>query len=224
MMGPMVDPRAGTRATDADLVDVAALLAAYHDRVPDPEDVDQQVAFGTSGHRGSSLKTSFNEHHILATTQAICDYRAGQGYDGPLFMGRDTHALSEPAWHLGARGAARQRRRGAGRQPRRVHPDPGGLARDPARQPRAGCRHRRRDRRHPLAQPAGRRRLQVQPAPRRPGRHRCHVGHRRPRQRADPGRTGGGEAGRRRVGCRALRLPGGVRRRPAGRARPRRDS
>ncbi|MEJ7794486.1 MAG: phosphoglucomutase (alpha-D-glucose-1,6-bisphosphate-dependent) [Nocardioides sp.] len=94
----MVDPRAGTPATDADLVDVAALLAAYHDRVPDPDDVDQQVAFGTSGHRGTSLKTSFNEHHILATTQAICDYRASQGYDGPLFIGRDTHALSEPAW------------------------------------------------------------------------------------------------------------------------------
>ena len=94
----MVDPRAGTPATDADLVDVASLLAAYHDRVPDPDDVDQQVAFGTSGHRGTSLKTSFNEHHILATTQAICDYRASQGYDGPLFIGRDTHALSEPAW------------------------------------------------------------------------------------------------------------------------------
>ena len=94
----MVDPRAGTPATEADLVDVSALLAAYHDRVPDPEDVDQQVAFGTSGHRGTSLKTSFNEHHILATTQAICDYRREQGYDGPLFIGRDTHALSEPAW------------------------------------------------------------------------------------------------------------------------------
>ena len=66
--------------------------------MPDPEDVDQQVAFGTSGHRGSSLKTSFNETHILATTQAICDYRREQGYDGPLFMGRDTHGLSEPAW------------------------------------------------------------------------------------------------------------------------------
>jgi phosphoglucomutase len=94
----MVDPRAGTPATEADLVDVPALLAAYHDRVPDPEDVDQQVAFGTSGHRGTSLRTSFNEHHILATTQAICDYRREQGYDGPLFIGRDTHALSEPAW------------------------------------------------------------------------------------------------------------------------------
>lgn len=94
----MVDTRAGTPATEADLVDVGELLAAYHDRVPDPDDVDQQVAFGTSGHRGTSLKTSFNEHHILATTQAICDYRREQGYDGPLFIGRDTHALSEPAW------------------------------------------------------------------------------------------------------------------------------
>ena len=65
---------------------------------PDPDDVGQQVAFGTSGHRGTSLSASFNEAHILATTQAICEYRATQGYDGPLFLGRDTHALSEPAW------------------------------------------------------------------------------------------------------------------------------
>ncbi len=92
------ESRAGQPAEPSDLVDVAALLAAYGDRVPDPDDPDQQVAFGTSGHRGSSLKTSFNEHHILATTQAICDYRREQGYDGRLFMGRDTHALSEPAW------------------------------------------------------------------------------------------------------------------------------
>ncbi len=90
--------RAGQPAEPSDLVDVEALLAAYADRVPDPDDPDQQVVFGTSGHRGSSLKTSFNEHHILATTQAICDYRREQGYDGPLFLGRDTHALSEPAW------------------------------------------------------------------------------------------------------------------------------
>ena len=59
---------------------------------------EQRVAFGTSGHRGSSLSTSFNEDHILATTQAICDYRRDQGFDGPLFLGRDTHGLSEPAW------------------------------------------------------------------------------------------------------------------------------
>jgi phosphoglucomutase len=90
--------RAGTLAQPGDLVDVAHLVTAYYTRVPDPEDVDQQVAFGTSGHRGSSLKTSFNEAHILATTQAICDYRKEQGYDGPLFIGRDTHGLSEPAW------------------------------------------------------------------------------------------------------------------------------
>jgi len=90
--------RAGTLATPADLVDVAHLVTAYYTGVPDPENIDQQVAFGTSGHRGSSLKTAFNETHILATTQAICDHRKDQGYDGPLFIGRDTHGLSEPAW------------------------------------------------------------------------------------------------------------------------------
>ena len=90
--------RAGQQARTEDLIDVAELLAAYTQIVPDPGDVDQQVAFGTSGHRGSSLDGAFNEHHILATTQAICDYRSGRGTDGPLFLGRDTHALSEPAW------------------------------------------------------------------------------------------------------------------------------
>ena len=98
MMTAMTDPRAGQPAEPQDLVDLPHLVTAYYTGVPDPEDVDQQVAFGTSGHRGSSLKTSFNETHILATTQAICDYRREQGYDGPLFLGRDTHGLSEPAW------------------------------------------------------------------------------------------------------------------------------
>jgi phosphoglucomutase len=98
MMGRMADSRAGTPAQPQDLVDVAHLVTAYYTGVPDPDDVDQQVAFGTSGHRGTSLRTSFNETHILATTQAICDYRKEQGYDGPLFIGRDTHGLSEPAW------------------------------------------------------------------------------------------------------------------------------
>ena len=94
----MNDPRAGQLAAPSDLVDVAHLVTAYYTGVPDPADVDQRVAFGTSGHRGSSLDTAFNETHIVATTQAICDYRRRQGYDGPLFVGRDTHALSEPAW------------------------------------------------------------------------------------------------------------------------------
>jgi phosphoglucomutase len=77
---------------------VAALVTAYYTLEPDPADPAQQVVFGTSGHRGSSFDGAFNEAHILATTQAICEYRAAQGYDGPLFLGRDTHGLSEPAW------------------------------------------------------------------------------------------------------------------------------
>ncbi len=94
----MSHPRAGQPAEPGDLVDVAHLVTAYFTDEPDPAEVDQQVAFGTSGHRGSALNRSFNEAHILATTQAICEYRATQGIDGPLFLGRDTHALSEPAW------------------------------------------------------------------------------------------------------------------------------
>jgi phosphoglucomutase len=93
-----IHPRAGTPAQPEDLIDVDAVLAAYHDRGPDPDDPAQRVAFGTSGHRGSSLRTTFNDAHIAATSQAICEYRALQGTDGPLYIGRDTHALSEPAW------------------------------------------------------------------------------------------------------------------------------
>ncbi|MEG9246536.1 phosphoglucomutase (alpha-D-glucose-1,6-bisphosphate-dependent) [Arthrobacter sp. Soc17.1.1.1] len=89
--------RAGTVALPSDLVDVTKLLDAYFDVEPDLGDPAQRVAFGTSGHRGSSLKSSFNEGHIAAITQAIVEYRAGQGITGPLFMGKDTHALSEPA-------------------------------------------------------------------------------------------------------------------------------
>ncbi len=94
----MSDPRAGLPAEPADLVDLAELVEAYYSRHPDPANVDQQVTFGTSGHRGSSLNTSFNDDHIAATTQAICEYRAAEAITGPLFIGRDTHALSEPAW------------------------------------------------------------------------------------------------------------------------------
>jgi phosphoglucomutase len=91
-------PRAGQPAQPEDLVDLDALLTAYEEVVPDPQDPAQQVSFGTSGHRGSSLDGAFNEQHILATTQAIVEYRRAQGVDGPLLIGRDTHALSEPAW------------------------------------------------------------------------------------------------------------------------------
>lgn len=89
--------RAGTVALPEDLIDVDVLVGAFYRNVPDVSEPTQRVAFGTSGHRGSSLKSSFNETHILAITQAICEYRAGQGITGPLFIGRDTHALSEPA-------------------------------------------------------------------------------------------------------------------------------
>lgn len=89
--------RAGTPAQPSDLVDLTALLDAYYDVAPDLADPGQRVAFGTSGHRGSSLKGSFNEPHIAAITQAIVEYRTGAGITGPLFMGKDTHALSEPA-------------------------------------------------------------------------------------------------------------------------------
>ncbi|MBK3528202.1 alpha-D-glucose phosphate-specific phosphoglucomutase [Streptomyces sp. MBT67] len=93
----MVHERAGHPAQSADLVDVARLVTAYYALHPDPADPAQRVAFGTSGHRGSAFAAAFNEDHIAATTQAICDYRARQGTDGPLFLGADTHALSEPA-------------------------------------------------------------------------------------------------------------------------------
>ncbi|MDI9899790.1 phosphoglucomutase (alpha-D-glucose-1,6-bisphosphate-dependent) [Rhodococcus sp. IEGM 1409] len=94
----MAHERAGQVALPEDLIDVPHLVTAYYTRTPDPENPMQQVLFGTSGHRGSSLDSAFNEAHILATTQAIVEYRASQGIDGPLFIGRDTHALSEPAW------------------------------------------------------------------------------------------------------------------------------
>ncbi|HVQ97011.1 MAG TPA: phosphoglucomutase (alpha-D-glucose-1,6-bisphosphate-dependent) [Mycobacteriales bacterium] len=93
----MVHERAGRPAEPADLVDVAKLVTAYYAQRPDPAVAEQRVVFGTSGHRGSSLRTAFNEDHIAATSQAICEYRAQAGIGGPLFLGKDTHALSEPA-------------------------------------------------------------------------------------------------------------------------------
>lgn len=92
-----VDPAAGQVPSAAMLVDVPKLVSAYYACVPDVADPAQRVAFGTSGHRGSSFANSFNEWHVLAISQAVCDYRQQQGIDGPLFLGIDTHALSEPA-------------------------------------------------------------------------------------------------------------------------------
>jgi phosphoglucomutase len=91
------NPAAGKPVDSASLVNVPQLVTAYFASKPDPSDPTQRVAFGTSGHRGTSLKTSFNENHILATTQAICDHRRETGLTGPLFVGIDTHALAEPA-------------------------------------------------------------------------------------------------------------------------------
>jgi phosphoglucomutase len=91
------NPKAGLPAQPADLVDVARLVTAYYAEHPDPADPAQRVAFGTSGHRGSAFSASFNEDHIAAITQAICEHRAAAGIDGPVFLAKDTHALSEPA-------------------------------------------------------------------------------------------------------------------------------
>ncbi len=92
-----VDPRAGKPAEQHDRIDVPRVISRYYTAHPDPQVVGERVAFGTSGHRGSSLNTAFNEDHIAATSQAIVEFRQAQGTDGPLFLGRDTHALSEPA-------------------------------------------------------------------------------------------------------------------------------
>jgi phosphoglucomutase len=94
----MTHPRAGTVASAEDLVDVAHLVTTYFVTDPDPSQPEQRVSFGTSGHRGSSLVGSFNEAHIAAMAQAVVDYRRSEGIAGPVFLGRDTHALSEPAW------------------------------------------------------------------------------------------------------------------------------
>lgn len=94
----MAHDRAGRPARPDDLVDVAGLVTAYYSRVPDPDDPAQRVVFGTSGHRGSSFDGTFNEAHIQAITQAIVEYRATRGITGPVYLARDTHALSEPAW------------------------------------------------------------------------------------------------------------------------------
>src|ERR671932_724326 len=92
-----ISPLAGKPAPKELLINVARLDQEYYERRPDMDDPNQRVAFGTSGHRGTSLNGTFTEAHILAITQAICDYRQSQGIAGPLFLGKDTHAVSGPA-------------------------------------------------------------------------------------------------------------------------------
>ena len=94
----MAHPRAGQVADSTDLINIDEVIAAYYDLVPDSSNPDQLVSFGTSGHRCSSLDSAFNEAHIVAITQAIVEYRAAQGIAGPLFIAKDTHGLSLPAW------------------------------------------------------------------------------------------------------------------------------
>src|SRR5919204_2671134 len=98
MAVPGTSPKAGSLPDPASLVDVDRLVSAYYDDQPDPAVREQRVTFGTSGHRGRSLARTFNEAHVLAISEAVCRYRRSQGIDGPLFLGRDTHRLSEPAF------------------------------------------------------------------------------------------------------------------------------
>ena len=182
-----VSPLAGQLAPAAMLVNVARLVSVYYTEHPDPTVAAERVAFGTSGHRGSAFERSFNEGHILAITQAICSYRRTKRIAGPLFMGIDTHALSEPAFVtalevLAANGVEVMIDRDRGYTPTPV------ISHAILRYNRGlYIRTGRRNRRHPLAQPAGRRRLQVQPAHRRAGGHRDHAVDRADRQCAPDG-------------------------------------
>jgi phosphoglucomutase len=105
-MTTQINPLAGKPAPSSSLIDVAKLVVAYFEVRPDPAIPAQRVVFGTSGHRGSAFNASFNEWHVLAITQAICDYRRAHDVSGPLFLGIDTHALSEPACASGIRVSA----------------------------------------------------------------------------------------------------------------------
>ena len=113
------------------LVDVERLVGAYYSERPDPSDPAQAVSFGTSGHRGSSLDGTFTESHIVAICDAIVRYRSAQGISGPLFLGRDTHALSGPAFRTAVEVLVAHGVEIDGRLRGRLHADTGDLARDP---------------------------------------------------------------------------------------------
>ena len=170
----MAHPRAGQPALPEDLIDVDAVISAYYDLVPDPSNPDQQVTFGTSGHRGSSLDTAFNDAHIAATTQAIVEYRASQGITGAA-LHRERHPRAfQTCLNSSDRGLAGQRSHRLRRGRRGLHANAGSLPRDRRAQRDSYCKqYCRRHRCDPLAQPTPRWRLQVQPAPWWSSRHRC---------------------------------------------------
>ena len=133
------------------LANIPRLVSAYYTARPDPSVPAERVSFGTSGHRGSSLDRSFTESHILAISQAICQHRAEAGIDGPLFLGIDTHALSESAWGSALEVFGAQRRRRDAGPRRRLHPDAGGLPCRADLEPGPVHRARRRRRDHAVA-------------------------------------------------------------------------
>jgi hypothetical protein len=147
-----INPAAGKPADPSILVNVPKLVTAYYELRPDPSDPRQRVVFGTSGHRGSAFDVAFNEWHILAITQAICDYRKLQKINGPLFLGIDTHALSEPAFASAMEVLAANERRSNALRRHTLHSDPSRLPRDSGLQPRAKVRPCRRHRHHAVSQ------------------------------------------------------------------------
>ena len=126
-----ISPLAGKPAPKELLVDLTRLEQEYYERRPDLGNPNQLVSFGTSGHRGSPLHGSFTEAHILAITQAICDYRRSRGYDGPLYMGKDTHAVSGPAQRTALEGTGGEQRGDDHPERRRLHTDASHLASHP---------------------------------------------------------------------------------------------
>ncbi len=172
--GPAISPLAGKPAPKELLIDPQRLQREYYERKPDVSDPNQLVAFGTSGHRGSPLHGTFNEAHILAITQAICEYRKGQGIDGPLYMGKDTHAVSEPAQRtalevLAANGIETIIQENDGVTPTPVISHAILVCnRGRTGTPRGWHRY------HTVTQSARGWWVQVQPAQWRPGRHRCN--------------------------------------------------
>ena len=133
----MTSPRAGQPAAPEDLIDVSALIAAYYDLHPDPAIPEQRVSFGTSGHRGSSLTTTFNEDHIIATSQAICEYRAGARHQWPAVPRRRHPRTDRTGDDVRPRGVRREQCHRSHRLPRRIHTHPGPVARDPRTQRRS---------------------------------------------------------------------------------------